>query len=277
MVYGYKIEIKYILPFIRIDMRDIFSLENKQIIVTGATGLVGSALAIALADFGAKLIVVAKNEDKLKNLCLRLSRNSTLSHSYFKLDMESEQDVLKFLESYIPHQGPVHGIVHCAMARPGQKNLHNQQETFGSSVLINAISSFLIWDRISKLMSKNCYGSLVYIGSIYGTVSPDFRIYEGTNMGTEPDYMFLKAGMMGLSRYYANKYGHLKVRSNVITLGGVFNNQDMNFVAKYRSKASLNRMATPTDVVGACVYLLSDASQYVSGSEIRVDGGYLSR
>ena len=258
-------------------MGDIFSLQKKQIVISGATGLVGSELAFALSEFGANLILVGKNEHKLKELLLRINTNSSSDHSYYVLDIESTEDVLHFLDAFIPARGPVHGVVHCAMARPGQKTMNNHQETFGLSVEINATSSFFIWDKFSKLMSNSNGGSLVYIGSIYGCTSPDFSIYNGTNMGTEPDYMFLKAGMHALSRYYANKYGNLGVRSNIITLGGVFNHQNPDFVERYISKTSLCRMASPSDVVGACVFLLSDASQYVTGSEVRVEGGYLSR
>jgi NAD(P)-dependent dehydrogenase (short-subunit alcohol dehydrogenase family) len=127
------------------------------------------------------------------------------------------------------------------------------------------------------MMAMTGGGSLVYIGSIFGKVSPDFTVYEETIMGTEPDYLFIKEGMNCLSKYYANKFGLQKVRSNVIILGGVLNKQPDSFVEKFESKTSLLRMAKPNDIVGACIYLLSDASEYVTGSEVRVEGGYLSR
>ena len=117
----------------------------------------------------------------------------------------------------------------------------------------------------------------MYIGSIYGKGSPDFDIYKGLQMGTEPDYVFIKEGMNGLSKFYANKYGAANVRSNVIVLGGVFDNQPSKFVERYISKVPLRRMAEPSDVVGACLFLLSDASSYVTGTELFVDGGYHSR
>jgi len=257
--------------------QNIFSLKDRHIIITGATGLVGTALAMGLSAFGARLTLVARDVGKLTSLYESFPMPVPSGSSTYALDLNSKEEVMKFLSLFSPDKNPVHGVVHCAMARPAQKSLCNYEELFEASLTNNALSSFLIWEGFSKLMEKSNGGSLVYIGSIFGNVSPDFSVYEGTKMGTEPDYMFIKEGMNGLSKYYANKFGHAGVRSNLIILGGVKNNQPTSFVEKFVQKIPLQRMAIPSDVVGACIYLLSDASKYVTGSQITVDGGYLSR
>ena len=256
---------------------NIFSLNNKHIVITGATGLVGSVLAEALSSFGARLTLVARDDKRLKSLQESLSASSSVECSTYALDLNSKQEVIDFLSTFSPDKNSVDGVVHCAMSRPAQSALDQYDELFEASLMNNALSSFLMWDGFSKLMEKSNGGSLVYIGSIFGNVSPDFSVYEGTKMGTEPDYMFIKEGMNGLSKYYANKFGRADVRSNLIVLGGVKNNQPTSFVEKFIQKIPLKRMANPSDVVGACIYLLSDASRYVTGSQITVDGGYLSR
>jgi NAD(P)-dependent dehydrogenase (short-subunit alcohol dehydrogenase family) len=256
---------------------NIFSLKNKHVVITGATGLVGEVLVSALVDFAAVITLVGSNERKLDSLTHKFDEKKFTKINTYTLDLTSSEEVLKFLIFMESSNQRVDGVIHCAMYRPSQNSHECYEETFEASIYGNAVSSFLLWNGFSKMMGKRSGGSLVYISSIYGEVSPDFSIYEGTNMGTEPDYVFIKEGMSGLSKYYANKYGHLGVRSNVIILGGVSNNQPTLFTEKYIKKVPLMRMATPLDVVGACIYLLSDASSYVTGSEIRIDGGYLSR
>lgn len=257
---------------------DLFSLKGKHIVVTGVTGLIGATIAEVLANYGAKLTLVGgTDKQKLIHLQKTISKNGPSIHSTYLLDITSKAAVTQFLDTFLPNDIQVDGVVHCAMHRPGQKNLSRYEDVFEESLIANVVSSFLLWDGFSKLMAKTGGGSLVYIGSIYGKVSPDFSVYDGTNMGTEPDYPFIKEGMNGLSKYYANKFGLQKVRSNVIILGGVYNNQPDSFVGKYISKTSLMRMAKPLDIAGACIYLLSDTSQYVTGSELRVEGGFLSR
>lgn len=259
-------------------INELFSLKEKHIVVTGATGLIGKSITIALTEFGAALTLVGgRNIAKLHNIHNELLDIGATIHAQYSLDISSKESIKEFLHQIDKSQVKVDGLVHCAMHRPGQRNIDRYEHSFEESLLSNAVSSFLIWDKFAKLMAAQGGGSLVYIGSIYGKVSPDFSIYEDTEMGTEPDYPFIKEGMNGLSKYYANKFGKEQVRSNVVILGGVSNHQPVLFVDRFSRKTSMHRMAVPKDIAGACVYLLSDASQYVTGSEIRVDGGFLSK
>ena len=257
-------------------MSKLFSLENKTIVVTGATGQLGSVIATALAAAGAEVISVGRDSQKLISLRNKLKNFGGENYPICKIDFSSTIEVKRSITDLLNRHQEVDGLVHCAISRPSQLSLDNSELTFKSAVEENAIGTFFLWERFSELMSKKGGGSLVYIGSIFGVVSPDFKIYEDTNMGTEPDYMFLKSGMLGLSRYYANKYGESKVRSNVITLGGIEAAQPEVFKVRYAKKTSLKRMATPADVVGPCIFLLSTASEYVTATELVVDGGYLS-
>ena len=255
----------------------MFSVNDKTILVTGATGRVGSTLAQALLEAGAKLVLLGSCTKKLEATSKKLISKNFERPVIKSFNLNSEAQIKSLLSDLDSSDFQVDGLVHCAMARPSQTSLTNYENTFEQSLLHNAHGSFLLWDGLAKMMSKGKGGSLVYIGSIYGKGSPDFDIYKGLQMGTEPDYVFIKEGMNGLNKFYANKYGAAKVRSNVIVLGGVFDNQPSKFVERYISKVPLRRMAEPSDVVGACLFLLSDASSYVTGTELFVDGGYHSR
>jgi len=258
-------------------INDLFTLQDKHIVITGACGFIGESLAIALADYASSLTLIGTSEQKLNLLRNKLRDKNSKKINTYVLDITTPQAVTNYLDFVKSNKQQVDGFVHCAMYRPAQDPQASSKNTFESSIYGNVVGSFLLWSGFSELMGMGGGGSLVYVGSIYGKASPDFSIYEKTNMSTEPEYVFIKEGMNGLSKYYANKYGHLGVRSNVVILGGVSNNQPSLFVEKYVSKVPLRRMANPQDIIGACIYLLSEASSYVTGAEIRIDGGYLSR
>jgi NAD(P)-dependent dehydrogenase (short-subunit alcohol dehydrogenase family) len=117
-------------------------------------------------------------------------------------------------------------------------------------------------------------GSIINISSIYGVVANDPGLYTGTNMLQPPTYNFVKAGMINFTRYLANYYGKRGVRANCISPGGYFDNQPEPFVKNYEERVPLGRMLGNEDIKGAVVFLASDASAYVTGTNLMVDGGW---
>jgi NAD(P)-dependent dehydrogenase (short-subunit alcohol dehydrogenase family) len=121
-------------------------------------------------------------------------------------------------------------------------------------------------------------GSIVNIGSIQGMVGPSYELYTGTTMGDmPPDYFFHKGGLLNLTRFYAALYGPRSVRVNCVSPGGFFNQQPAEFVERYCEHTMLGRMADDHDLGGAVVFLLSDASRYITGANLPVDGGYTAK
>lgn len=242
--------------------------KNKNIFLTGGSGLVGERILDALLLEGAIVHYCGRSE----------SVNTNKSQSvYYKCDLNSSESIESLLKEISQKKILFDGFVHCAWSRPSQKDLKNQEGYFLESVQNNSQALYMLSNFFAKNMAQNDKSSMVFIGSIYGVVAPDFSIYSGTNMGTEQDYQFLKFGINGLSKYLSSLYGHKGLRSNVVILGGIENNQPKRFIDAYSKKTCIARMARPDETVGPVLFLLSEDSSYVTGSELTVDGGYTAR
>ena len=131
---------------------------------------------------------------------------------------------------------------------------------------------------VAELMKVNgVKGNIITVGSIYGMVGPDFGVYSGTEMTMPAAYSAIKGGIINYSRYLATYYGDAGIRVNCICPGGVYNNQDSEFVRKYSERTPLGRMAKPEEIASSVLFLASDASSYVHGETFLVDGGWTSK
>lgn len=243
-------------------------LKNNRIFITGASGLIGSSIIKRLISEGAEIHYCGRNEIK------QISGRNVF---YYNVDLSSELSINKLISKLSTNDLCFSSFVHCAWSRPAQENYSKRDEYFLKSVIDNSRSLYLLSEFFTKNLIRSKSSSIVYIGSIYGIVAPDFEIYKNTEMHTELDYQYLKFGMNGLSKYYSSLYGKYGLRSNVIILGGIENNQPKSFIKQYIEKTSLKRMGTPKDVDGPVVFLLSDESKYITGSLLTVDGGYISK
>ncbi len=129
-------------------------------------------------------------------------------------------------------------------------------------------------EKLAQYMSQNGGGSIINIASIYGMVAPRYWIYEGTNMTVSSDYAGLKAGIISMSRCLAAKYAKDNVRINTISPGGLWDNQPESFVKNYCKLTPMGRMGKPQDIVGTVIFLASNASAYITGVNIPIDGGF---
>lgn len=253
-----------------------FNVKNHNILITGATGYLGNFICKKLTELGANLIITSTNKSKLSKLVDDLKKINSNTKGFI-VDF-SKKNSLHIVKKYLKKENLNElGCVHFAVYRPNQKNLKNSNLYFTDSVSVNANSYFEILSLFDNQQIKLKKSSLIFISSIYGKKAPKFEIYRNLNMGCEPDYSFIKSGLDGLIKYYSSKYSHMNLRYNSIILGGVFNHQNKIFVSRYKKNVPMGRMAEPDDIIGALIYLLSDASSYVTGSNINIDGGYLSR
>ncbi|MFO1486063.1 MAG: SDR family oxidoreductase [Verrucomicrobiaceae bacterium] len=255
---------------------DLFSLKGKTILLTGGAGLYGRGLAAMLAQTGANLILAARDVTKLQVVAdeENAKGNQVTAES---LDQGDEASVLALAERVHARFGPLHGLVNNAVLRP-MKGANGDAAQFAESMRVNATGVMLMHRHFGKTMAEAGRGSIVNIGSIQGMIGPSYELYEGTNMGDmPPDYFFHKGGMVNLTRFYAALYGPKSVRVNCLAPGGFFNHQPEPFLERYCEHTMLGRMADDTDLGGSVIFLLSDASRYITGVNLPVDGGYTAK
>lgn len=252
-----------------------FNLNGKVIILTGGAGLYGRGLVADLAGAGATLIIASRNK---KSLDAVAAEETAKGHKVTAevLDLSDEKSIARLCQTVFERFGRIDGLVNNAVLRT-MRSINDGAEAWRQSMVVNSDGTFLITRAVGEIMQKQKSGSIVNIGSIQGMIGPNFYLYEGTEMGTCPDYFFHKGGMINLTKYFAAIYGPENVRVNCLSPGGFFNNQNPGFVERYNKMTFLNRMADPTDLGGSVIFLLSDASLYVTGVNLPVDGGYTAK
>jgi NAD(P)-dependent dehydrogenase (short-subunit alcohol dehydrogenase family) len=254
-------------------VQELFSLKGKTAVVTGGSGLFGRQIAEALAEAGARTIMASRNLEKLREQAEIFRKNNSLEVETMQYDQASEESVLNLLKKVLDAAGRVDILVNNSVLRT-MKDWADPATAFAKSMEVNATGMFVMTRVFGDQMAKQGNGSIINVGSIQGVVGPDFTLYEGLNWGAPPDYFFHKGGLLQLTRYAASVLGPRGVRINAVSPGGFFTNQDASFVKRYNARTFLGRMANETDIKGAVVFLASDASAYVTGANLAVDGGY---
>lgn len=255
---------------------DRFSLNGKVVVLTGGAGLYGRQLTAAIAEAGATVIIASRDLAKLEVEAFS-HRDRGMDVTAEALDLSDEQSITAFRDRIVQRYGRVDGLVNNSVLRPMRK-LDDPAQAWEESLKVNATGLFLISRAFGYAMSQQACGSIVNIGSIQGMVGPSAELYQGTNMGLPPpDYFFHKGGMINLTRYFAAVLGPQNVRVNCISAGGFFNDQLEPFLSRYQARTMLGRMAGNDDLAGAVVFLLGDASGYITGANIAVDGGYTAK
>jgi NAD(P)-dependent dehydrogenase (short-subunit alcohol dehydrogenase family) len=256
-----------------------FSLQGKVIIQFGGTGLLGRALVQSLAAAGATLVVASRNRTALASLA-EAERTAGRAVEVDEVDITNEASVAGLRDRIRSRHGRIDGIVFNAVSRP-MRNEQDDVANWIASMQVNATGLFITLRTFADTMAAQPGGgSIVNISSIMGMVGSNPPVYEGTTMGTVPDYFFHKGGMVNLTRHYASVYGARKVRVNVVSPGGIFNPekpQPEPFLGRYNKLTMLGRMGEAREMSGAVVFLLSDASTYVTGVNLPVDGGYTAK
>jgi NAD(P)-dependent dehydrogenase (short-subunit alcohol dehydrogenase family) len=253
-----------------------FSLKDKVVVLTGGGGLYGRQLTTALAEAGATLVVASRNQVRLLEIALAQVQHGC-SVTCEPLDQGDERSVLALRDKVLQHFGRVDGLVNNSVLRP-MKGLDSPVTAWEESLRVNATGVFLMTRAFGQVMQEKRGGSIVNIGSMMGMVGPSLEFYEGGDMGTPaPDYFFHKGGMINLTRYFASVFGTAGVRVNCVSPGGCFNHQPEPFLQRYNRRTMLGRMAGENDLGGAVVFLLSEASRYITGVNLPVDGGYSAK
>ena len=252
----------------------LFRLEGKTALVTGGAGIYGAPIVRALAEAGAHVVVASRQAHRCESLAQLLAAEG-LKVSSGELDLTSEESVRVLRDRVIRERGHLDVLVNNAVARSGGDLRHTSASDWEQAMKVNSTGLFLACKLFSEPMQEARSGSIINIASIYGMVGPDFTIYEGTNLSNPVNYAFAKGGMINLTRYLASFLAPFGVRVNCLSPGG-FRNQDTpsEFVPKYARHTPLGRMAEADDIKGPIVFLASEASRYITGQNLAVDGGW---
>ena len=260
-----------------VNVLDLFSLKGKVAVVTGGSGLYGRQITLALAQAGAKVYTASRNAEGNREYAEELCKEgyNVAGESF---DQSDEKSIAGFLERIVAADKKVDVLINNSVLRT-MKSFNDDLTNFSRSMDVNATGVFAISRIFGDHMAENGGGSIVNIGSYMGLLGADDTLYRNVDFSgfNSPDYFFHKGGMTNLTRFMASYYGPKKVRCNILEPGGFYCGQDELFVERYNDRTFLKRMANETDLMGAVLFLASDASSYITGAVIPVDGGYTAK
>lgn len=253
-----------------------FSLKDKTAVVTGGAGLIGKSVAIGLAQAGAKVYVADINE-KAGIEIEKQNKNSDLKLKWIKLDITDISSISSCINKVVKDDKRIDIWTNCAYPRTSDwsdKFEDIKYESWKKNVDMHMNGYFLCCQKIAKQMKKQKKGSIINFGSIYGVVGPDFSIYEETNTTMPAVYSAIKGGIITFTKYLSTYYAKHGIRINAICPGGIYDNQPQAFVKKYEEKTPLGRMGKPEEIASSAIFLASDASSYITGHVLMIDGGW---
>ena len=261
---------------------NIFKIKNKLAVVTGASGNLGSVICKTLAELGSNIIMIDNIlvQKKLEKMSNKFKKKYIKQNFfYFNCDFENIEQK-KILFKKLKRFKKIHILINNA-AYNGPKNGEGYLESFEKQNLsnwkscleINLSTVFELIKAIYPNLKKSKSASIINIGSIYGIYGPDWNIYKGTKLSNPAAYAASKGGLMQLTKWMSKTMGP-NIRVNAISPGGIYRKQPKKFVKAYIDKTSLKRMAKEEDFIGIISLLSSDASSYITGQNIIIDGGW---
>jgi NAD(P)-dependent dehydrogenase (short-subunit alcohol dehydrogenase family) len=260
------------------DMRKTGNIMGKVALVTGATGQLGEVFCEALANNGATVWVSGLDIEDCKRVVDKLEKMTNRRHYYTDMDVTIEKSVESVIKKIDACNGRLDILINNAGTAVFSNYLSRSKEEFMKVTEVNLYGPFLCIQKASGLMEKtDSVGSIVNIGSIYGMVSGDTRIYKDFNRNKTEVYAATKAGIIQMTKYFAVHLAEKKIRVNCISPGGVFNQQGSDFISNYSNKVPMKRMAEENEIAGGIVFLAdNELSSYVNGQNIAIDGGWVA-
>jgi NAD(P)-dependent dehydrogenase (short-subunit alcohol dehydrogenase family) len=265
-------------------VNQLFSCNGKHIIVAGGAGQIGFAMVQILADAGAAVTIAdIDTEMAAQKLADAGSEEWCNRVKVLKLDVSDASEIEAFAKQIEMQFGKVDGLVNCFHYKGNTRKLDTSSNFFASFEdypleawelvhNVNLRGSFLLSQKLLPLMKNG--GVIVNISSTYGNVSANKSIYGASGINSPVAYATSKAALINLTRYMATHLADKGIRVNCLSPGGVFNNQSEEFIQNYTRLTPLGRMAKAEDYQGAILFLMSDASAYMTGANLIVDGGW---
>jgi NAD(P)-dependent dehydrogenase (short-subunit alcohol dehydrogenase family) len=271
-------------------VKELLDLTGKNVVITGGAGFLGMHFAEGIAEMGGFPIIIDLENDDVIKASLSLKEKG-FDTSGYALDITSADTIKEVFDVLIHKHEHLDCLINAAAfamknLKEGGKNFFAPYEKYElanwqKSIDVNLTGTFLVTQTVGKLMKKAKKGSIINIASDVALISPDHRIYmqdasidyDGVDFNTPAAYSVSKAGILALTRYLATYWAQDGIRVNSISPAGVYRNQDSEFVKVLSTRIPLGRMANPEELKGPVVFLCSEASSYMTGTNIVVDGG----
>jgi NAD(P)-dependent dehydrogenase (short-subunit alcohol dehydrogenase family) len=270
----------------KISYKEIFSLKDLDIIVVGGLGLIGKEVVKAILDLGANIIIMDLSRiEYLKFLKeLNINQSGRLKYQYFNCLKKNEikKNIIKcFNKNFKPKI-----LINCSYPRTQDWKNNNfkniKLKSFEKNIAINLNSTVWISKIFADLLVKNnIKGKIINFGSIYGFLAQDKNLYKGTRMSENLTYSSIKGAIINITRQFAAYYGDKGILVNCISPGGVYgpvqglnNAQEKIFLSNYHKRVPLKRLAHAYEIASVVAFMCSDASSYITGSNLIVDGGW---
>jgi len=264
---------------------EMWSLKGKAAVVTGGGGILGQNFCGGLAECGARVAVVDVNETAAQEAAATLNQKFGGVHIGLACDVSSPESVAQMTARAVEEFGTIDILHNNAATKARDLKAffapfeEYSLEMWREIMAVNIDGMFLVAQAVGGHMAQSGKGgSIIQTSSIYGIMAPDARVYEGSDylggpINTPAVYSASKAAVVGLTKYLATYWAGAGIRVNTLTPGGCRSGQNDEFLRRYSARVPMARMGEPHEMVGALLYLASDASSYVTGQNIIVDGG----
>lgn len=261
------------------NISELQRLSGRWSLVTGSHGHLGRVICETLASLGSNIIMVDLSS-KFNSELVKKIESYNVACEFYGCDLEDLNARTSLIKEISLNHSQINCLVNNA-AFVGDSKLQGWSvpleeqsiEAWNRALQVNLTAPFHLSKGLQEKMSASDGASIINISSIYGEIAPDWSIYENTEMSNPAAYGVSKAGINYLTKWLAS-YLAPTIRVNAIILGGILRNQPNSFIEKYSNKTNLGRMGTEDDIIGAVLYLASDLSRYVTGTSIKIDGGF---
>lgn len=265
--------------------RELFDLSGKVAVVTGGAGILGQHFCAGLAESGANVAVVDLQVEKAQETAQALAERYKTKVIGFGCDVSDPESVRAMVAEVVAQFGEINILHNNAAGKSDDLEAffapfeEYRLDQWRKIMAVNLDGMFLVAQAVGKQMvAQDTGGSIIQTASIYGVMAPDHRIYEGSfylgrQINTPAVYSASKAAVIGLTKHLATYWADKGIRVNTLTPGGTESGQNEEFKRRYSARIPLGRMANAHEMVGALLYLASDASSYVTGQNMIVDGG----